>query len=187
MKRGIVFFLLVIILSGCDDIKDIWIVYRFTPHHGFGIENRSGKDLYCESMSSDISVKNEMDGAFWGDYFLFRTLYKDKNNGLQLDILYDQTILHSRFFQARLEDLVPTEEGFIAFLEICYIDDLKAVYNGERETVPFWVYSYTLEDLQRYNWNVPFPDESGTLKIEQFEYTVKDYTGMTYDDIMGNY
>ncbi len=68
----------------------------------------------------------------------------------------------------------PLEDGTVLFLTICYIEDIYSVYNGKKERVPVWVYSYTLEDLRRYNWVVPFPDESGTINIRQCEYTFKE-------------
>ena len=32
----------------------------------------------------------------------------------------------------------------------------------------------TLADLQRYDWKVPFPDDSGTIKIERGTYVIKE-------------
>ena len=42
------------------------------------------------------------------------------------------------------------------------------------DAVPCWRYSYTLADLQRYDWKVPFPDDSGTIKIERGTYELKE-------------
>lgn len=175
MKKVVSVLLLMITLAGCEDLKDIWLIYQFRPHHGIDVENKSGKELYGICVSSDaykyLNI-GEQEDDYWADLLLQNTLYEE-DGVLQQNILYHQTLLNN-FFDTRFEDMEPLEDGTILFLIICCIEDIYSVYEGKTERVPVWVYSYTLEDLRRYNWAVPFPDESGTIKIRQYEYTVKE-------------
>jgi len=175
IKKTIAFLGLIIALTGCEDLKDIWLIYQFRPHHGIDVENKSGKELYGRCVSSDAYIYlniDEREDDYLVDKVLQNTIYK-KDGVLQLNLLYDATCLNC-FFCSRIEDMEPLEDGTVLFLTICYIEDIYSVYNGKKERVPVWVYSYTLEDLCRYNWVVPFPDESGTINIRQCEYTVKE-------------
>lgn len=174
MKKFIFIIACLFLLSGCDDLKDIWIVYQFRPHHCFEIENNSLKPI-CQKAIQSYSYLDKHGDMNWPNVLLQTILYKDKYNGeVYLEIEEWNTSLTTGFHWSRYEDLEPTDEGYVCFLVICYVEDIYAVYNKENETVPVWVYSYTLDDLKRYNWVVPFPDETGTIKIEKYEYEIQE-------------
>ena len=175
MKKVVSVFLLMITLAGCEGLEDIWLIYRFRPHHGIDVENKTGEELYSMCLSSyayKYLNMGEQEDDYWADLLLQNTLYKE-DGVLQLEILYDRTLL-SDYFYTRLEDMEPLEDGTVLFLIICNIEDIYSAYEEKKERVPEWVCSYTLEDLRRYNWAVPFPDESGTIKTRQCEYAVKE-------------
>ncbi len=172
MKKIVVLFWLMIIISGCEGLSDLWIIYRFKPHHSLDLDNKSGKELYGVFRSSNTYMEYGLQkpyDIYWRDHLLWNSLYKDKEGRIQLNIFNDKVRV-SNYFYTRLEDMDPLDDGTILFLTVCYLEDIYSVYNGEKESVTVWLYRYTLEDLQRYNWNVPFPDESGTIKIATYEY-----------------
>jgi hypothetical protein len=195
MKRFVFFIVAITLFSSCNLLDDWWYAYYRKPHHSFHIVNNTNKELYkgaylVGSPKSEYSCFEEdfidLDLRNPPVAFFDETIYF-KDGEIHLDVRDYCTRLYVGFFNIRLEDVQAREDGSICCVIICYKDDLYDIYNGKTDRIRYWIYSYTLEDLQRYNWNVPFPDESGTIKIEQFEYTVKDYTVMTYDDILGNY
>ncbi len=193
MKRIIICTIVVFLFSMCSD--DWWWIYWRKPHHGFDVENKTNKKIYTggcivgtpkkeyscfsDSFASDILLSSSD--------FLDRTIYINKKNNVRvINILHEMTTESVCGFDIRFEDIIPHEDGIIAYLLVCYIDDLYMVYYGKTDVVTCWRYGYTLEDLQRYNWNVPFPDNSGTIKTVKFEYRIKEREILTYDDIIGN-
>ena len=183
MKKICLFVVLALSLASCN-IEDWWYLYWRKPHHSYDIENRTDGDLFVDAYVvgapkeeySSYAYLFEMDHSLNNNSFLDGVIYidaKTKQRVLRLDGR-DQLMLTSHMFYIRFEDIIPGDDGIITYLYVCRVKDLYAVYNGEMDAVPCWRYSYTLADLQRYDWKVPFPDDSGTMKIERFDYVPKE-------------
>lgn len=183
MKKICLFVVLALSLTSCN-IEDWWYLYWRKPHHSYDIENRTDGDLFVDAYVvgapkeeySSYAYLFEMDHSLNNNSFLDGVIYidaKTKQRILRLDGR-DQLMLTSHMFYIRLEDIDPGDDGIITYLFVCFVKDLYAVYNGEMDAVPCWRYGYTLADLQRYDWKVPFPDDSGTIKIEQGTYELKE-------------
>ena len=183
MKKIFLFVVLALSLTSCN-IEDWWYLYWRKPHHSYDIENRTDGDLFVDAYVvgapkeeySSYAYLFEMDHSLNNNSFLDGVIYidaKTKQRVLRLDGR-DQLMLTSHMFYIRFEDIIPGDDGIITYLYVCRVKDLYAVYNGEMDAVPCWRYSYTLADLQRYDWKVPFPDDSGTIKIEQGTYVIKE-------------
>lgn len=183
MKKICLFVVLALSLASCN-IEDWWYLYWRKPHHSYDIENRTDGDLFVDAYVvgapkeeySSYAYLFEMDHSLNNNSFLDGVIYidaKTKQRVLRLDGR-DQLMLTSHMFYIRFEDIIPGDDGIITYLYVCRVKDLYAVYNGEMDAVPCWRYSYTLADLQRYDWKVPFPDDSGTIKIERFDYVPKE-------------
>lgn len=183
MKKICLFVVLALSLASCN-IEDWWYLYWRKPHHSYDIENRTDGDLFVDAYVvgapkeeySSYAYLFEMDHSLNNNSFLDGVIYidaKTKQRVLRLDGR-DQLMLTSHMFYIRFEDIIPGDDGIITYLYVCFVKDLYAVYNGEMDAVPCWRYGYTLADLQRYDWKVPFPDDSGTIKIERFDYVPKE-------------
>ncbi len=180
MKKFIVIVTCLFLLSGCDDLKEAWIIYKYRPHHKFYVNNQSGRQIYgvgapvgkTRNGYDVCHTKDILSSEMW----IEGIIYIDKNNKRIIDI--EKEHINNIFglsFYTRYEDIVPyDDDGIIAYIKIFYMSDLYAIYYGKTDVLPYWRYEYTLEDLERYNWKVPFPDESGTIKIERFEYRIKE-------------
>ena len=115
MKKYILFIICLLLLSGCDDLKDIWIVYQFRPHHEFKIDNISQK-IICQNVfqSRHYLYFQQFDHFSWPDELLKRILYIDENSGeVILQINNDNTSLYTGFMSMRYEDLDPIMGGGI--------------------------------------------------------------------------
>ncbi len=188
VKNYLLILISVMLLSSCN-LDDWWVIYRLKPHHGFYIENNSGREIYHSAglVGTPKSEYSYFDDVFCDgstDEWLYRTIQIRKGKRI-LRILNENTTLFIGTFPIRIEDVVPRDDGIVCIMVICYIDDLYPVYNGETDEVTYYEYFYTLEDLQRYDWKVPFPDESGTIKVNMCKYTIKENTSLGYDDLHG--
>lgn len=183
MRKVCLLVVLALSLASCN-IEDWWYLYWRKPHHSYDIENRTDDDLFVDAYVvgapkeeySSFAYLFEMDHPLNNNSFLDGVIYidaKTKQRVLRLDGRV-QLMLTSHMFYIRFEDIIPGDDGIITYLYVCRVKDLYAVYNGEMDAVPCWRYSYTLADLQRYDWKVPFPDDSGTIKIEQGTYELKE-------------
>ena len=179
MKKYILFITCLFLLSGCDDLKEVWIIYKHRPHHVFYVDNKSGRQIY--GFGSPIGkIGNGHDVGLTKENLLSEERMKyyiyiyDNKRVIDIVERYINNI-SVLSFDIRYEDIIPyDEDDIIAYIEVFYMSDLYAVYYGKTDVLPYWRYGYTLEDLQRYNWNVPFPDYSGTIKTEKFEYKIKE-------------
>lgn len=181
MRKICFFVVLALSLASCN-IEDWWYLYWRKPHHGYDVENKSDSELYVEgylsgapkSEYSHYSFEFTVDTSLESNKFLVRSLYIDAETKQLVLHMCNEIDLLSSGFSIRLEDIDPGDDGIITYLFVCFVKDLYAVYNGEMDAVPCWRYGYTLADLQRYDWKVPFPDDSGTIKIERFDYVPKE-------------
>ena len=183
MRKIFLFVVLTLSLASCN-IEDWWYLYWRKPHHSFDIENRTDGDLYVyaylvgapKEEYSFCAYLFEIDASLNNNSFLDGVIYIDAETKQRVLSLSGREglMLTSRMFYIRFEDIIPGDDGIITYLYVCFVKDLYAVYNGEMDAVPCWRYSYTLADLQRYDWKVPFPDDSGTIKIEQGTYELKE-------------
>ncbi len=179
MKKYILFVTCLLLLSGCDDLKELWIIYKYRPHHKFYVDNKSGRQIYgvgfpIGKTRNGYDVGISKDNLFVEDWIDNNIYIYDNKIVLNIEKENINDISGLSFY-TRYEDIVPyDEDGIIAYIEVFYMSDLYAVYYGKTDVLPYWRYGYTLEDLQRYNWNVPFPDNSGTVKAEKFEYKIKE-------------
>lgn len=157
--------------------SSIWNKIR--PHHYFDIENNSNQQIclrILDSYSYSKYTNNESIDYDWAKDLLYNKLAINIEGERTIRIHdYDTTLVEQHFWN-RIESIKPTKDGFVIFLEVCYVSDMYEVYHGEKDIVPLWVYSYTLEDFQKYDWVLPFPDDSGTIKCEYYEYNINDYT-----------
>lgn len=183
MRKIFLFVVLALSLTSCN-IEDWWYLYWRKPHHSFDIENRTDGDLFVfaylvgapKEEYSSCAYLFEIDASLNNNSFLDGVIYidaKTKQRVLSLSGRYELKLMAPMFY-IRFEDIIPGDDGVITYLYVCRVKDLYAVYNGEMDAVPCWRYSYTLADLQRYDWKVPFPDDSGTIKIEQGTYELKE-------------
>lgn len=183
MRKIFLFVVLTLSLASCN-IEDWWYLYWRKPHHSYDIENRTNRDLYVyayvvgapKEELSNYAYLFEIDNSLNNNRFLDGVIYIDAETKQRVLSLSGREglMLTSRMFYIRFEDIIPGDDGIITYLYVCRVKDLYAVYNGEMDAVPCWRYSYTLADLQRYDWKVPFPDDSGTIKIERFDYVPKE-------------
>ncbi len=185
-RKYLIIAISVLWFSSCN-LDDWWLIYHLKPHHGFGIENNSGKEIYhgaclVGTPKSEYSYFDYAISDGSTDRWLHRTIYIRKGKRV-LNILRENTCLSISGFPIRIEDVVPRDDGVVCILVVCYIEDLYPVYNGKTDEVTYYEYFYTLEDLQRYDWNVPFPDESGTIRIKMCKYTIKENNSLGYDDL----
>lgn len=184
MRKICLFVVLALSLASCN-IEDWWYLYWRKPHHSYDIENRTNRDLYVyayvvgapKEELSNYAYLFEIDNSLNNNRFLDGVIYIDAETKQRVLSLSGREglMLTSRMFYIRFEDIIPGDDGIITYLYVCFVEDLYAVYNGEMDAVPCWRYSYTLADLQRYDWKVPFPDDSGTIKIEQGTYVIKEH------------
>ena len=125
---------------------------------------------------SNYAFLFEIDNSLNNNRFLDGVIYIDaetKQRVLSLSGRYELMLMAPMFY-IRFEDIIPGDDGIITYLYVCRVKDLYAVYNGEMDAVPCWRYSYTLADLQRYDRKVPFPLDSGTIRIERGTYELKE-------------
>ena len=179
MRKIFLFVVLALSLASCN-IEDWWYLYWRKPHHSFDIENRTDGDLFVfaylvgapKEEYSSCAYLFEIDASLNNNSFLDGVIYIDAKTKQRVLHLGNR-LMYPEFY-IRFEDIIPGDDGIITYLYVCRVKDLYAVYNGEMDAVPCWRYSYTLADLQRYDWKVPFPDDSGTIKIERFDYVPKE-------------
>lgn len=174
MKRFVVLAICVFLFASCSTILD-----KIRPNHHIDIENNSNQQIYFslfDSYSYSKYTNNESIDYDWAKNLLYNKLAINIEGERTIGINYYDTTLAGQHFWDRIETIKPTKDGFVIFLEVCYVNDMYAVYRGEKDIVPLWLYSYTVVDLQKYDWVLPFPDDSGTIKCEYYEYNINDYT-----------